>query len=102
MPISKSAKKALRSSQKKRIKNLRIKKAYKLVLKKLTKAKSKEQPILLSQAFSALDKAAKKKVIHPNKAARLKSRLSLKFKLVKPEKAKKSKTEIKRKKKTKK
>jgi ribosomal protein S20 len=30
----------------------------------------------LTAAFSALDKAAKVKVMHPNRAARLKSRLS--------------------------
>lgn len=41
----------------------------------------------LQAVFSALDKAAKVKLIHPNKSARLKSRLS-KLMLQKPAKKK--------------
>lgn len=46
-------------------------------LKKLIKkAKTTKSAKNLQAVFSALDKAAKVKLIHPNKAARLKSRLS--------------------------
>ncbi len=46
-------------------------------MKKLIKAaRNSQNPKALQAAFSALDKAAKVKLIHPNKAARLKSRLS--------------------------
>jgi len=40
-------------------------------------ARKKPTPTNLKKAFSALDRAAKKKIIHKGKAARLKSRLSL-------------------------
>jgi len=38
---------------------------------------------LLGQTFSALDKAAQKAVIHPNTAARYKSRLSARLRAMK-------------------
>ena len=72
MPIIKSAKKALRRDQRRAIVNKRIKEKIKEALKKARKTPTKKA---LTLAFSALDKAAKKKVIHKNKAARLKSRL---------------------------
>lgn len=80
MPITKSAKKALRQSERRRAINLRKKEAYKSVvgnIKKLVGAgKHKEAEKLLPQLYKALDKAAKTNVIKKNKAARLKSRLS--------------------------
>lgn len=79
MPKIKAAKKALRSSLKKGEHNLELKERYKLIAKKVTKATGKAQEKLISEYFSALDKAAKKHVIHKNKAARLKSRISLKL-----------------------
>lgn len=42
----------------------------------IKKARATKGAKALQAAFSALDKAAKVKLIHPNKAARLKSRLS--------------------------
>lgn len=73
MPIIQSAKKKQKQDRKKENINLAQKKemlsAIRVYRKKPTKA-------LLVKAFSALDKSAKKNVIHPNKAARLKSRLS--------------------------
>lgn len=72
MPIIKSAKKALRSSEKKRLANEKFKKELKEVLKK-TNSKN------LNLAYSKLDKAVKKHLMHRNKAARLKSRLAKKF-----------------------
>lgn len=49
--------------------------ALKSLIKKVRLSKSEKN---LQAVYSALDKAAKVKLIHPNKAARLKSRLSKK------------------------
>ena len=79
MPIIKSAKKALRVSiRRNEINDLtraKIKSAVKGVKigLKTTDANSVE---LLSKAYRELDLAAKKNVIHKNKASRLKSRLT--------------------------
>ncbi|HUW21274.1 MAG TPA: 30S ribosomal protein S20 [Candidatus Bathyarchaeia archaeon] len=73
MPITKSAKKALRRDRRKKLKNLLIRNKLKKVLKSTLK-----QPNLSIQADASriIDRAAKKGVIHKNKAARLKSRLT--------------------------
>lgn len=80
MPITKSAKKALRSSAKKRSVNDRNKKIIKESIKnieKLVKEKKKDEAKkLLPKAYSAIDKASKKGVIKKNNASRKKSRLS--------------------------
>ncbi len=80
MPITASAKKALRGSARKKAVNDRRKKTMKDSIKeieKLVKAKSvAEAKKLLSQAQAAIDKAAKKGVIKKNTAARKKARLS--------------------------
>lgn len=73
MPIIKSAKKKLRQDKKRTQQNLLVKKIVKTTI--LT-FKRKPTPSALAKVSSALDMAAKKKVIHANKAARLKSRLS--------------------------
>lgn len=73
MPIIKSAIKKLRQGEKKRARNLVTKGAIK---KLLDAFKKKPVPGAYSKLVSALDKAAKKNLIHKNKAARLKSRLS--------------------------
>ncbi len=73
MPIIKSAKKAVRSHERKRVMNQAPRKAYKSTVKSTRENFSVEN---LSAAFKALDKAAKRRVIHPNKASRLKSRLA--------------------------
>lgn len=80
MPITSSAKKALRSSKRKRLVNLANKetmnKSVKAV-KKLVVSKTKEgTKEALSLAYKALDKAAKKGVIKKNTASRKKSRLA--------------------------
>jgi small subunit ribosomal protein S20 len=72
MPLIQSAKKALRRDKKRTIVNLKIKNKMKIALKKAKKKTTKKN---LSLAYSAIDKALKKKIIHKNKAARLKSRL---------------------------
>lgn len=79
MPITKSAKKALRGSARKKAVNDRRKKVMKESVKgieKMVKTDKKEAKKNLSAAYSAIDKALKKGVIKKNTAARKKSRLS--------------------------
>ena len=83
MPITKSAKKALRQSRTKKKNNLVKKEKFKVTKKEILKLISLKKPDeakkKLSELYKALDKAAKTKVIHKNKAARLKSRVSKKI-----------------------
>jgi len=83
MPITKSAKKALRQNIRRRERNLERKTELKSVIKqykKLIVAGEKEKAKeFLSQVYKKLDKAAKVNLIKKNKAARLKSRLSKKL-----------------------
>lgn len=80
MPITRSAKKALRQSKRRTVRNLRRTDAYKKVLKQAERLigakKLKEAEALIPQAYQALDKAAKAGVLKPNAAARRKSRLT--------------------------
>lgn len=77
MPIIKSAIKKVRKDKVRTARNKKRELALKSAVKKARISKSSKD---LQAAFSALDKAAKVKLIHPNKAARLKSRLSKKTK----------------------
>lgn len=75
MPIIKSAKKKLRQDVKRTRLNKKYKNAYKNIVDKVRKTKpkeAKEKNKLLSQVYSTIDKAVKKKVIHKNKGNRLK------------------------------
>jgi len=103
MPVTLSAKKALRRDQHRAKINLKIRRQYKEALKKAKKSRTKKAFI---EACSSLDKAVKKKVIHRNKAARLKSRLTKLLKTAKqktkPRKKKKQTKKIKQAKQTKK
>ncbi len=80
MPNTKSAIKAARQNIKRRINNLKslegIRRTAKTVKKFVAAADKSEAHKALSAAFAALDKAAKKNVIHKNNANRHKSRLS--------------------------
>ena len=79
MPITQSAKKAIRGSLRKRAFNNSRKRAMKEIIKKIEKISKtdKESAMrMLSSAFAIIDKAAKKNVIKKNNAARKKSRLS--------------------------
>ena len=80
MPRRKSSLKKGRADKKKRLQNIRVKQELRKTLKKfqaLVSAKSiDEAKKLLRKVYSLLDKAAKKKVIHPNLANRKKSRLT--------------------------
>ena len=80
MPITTSAKKAIRVSKRKKIVNDRRTKAMKDAVKKIEKAvkagKKDEAVKMLPSAFAAVDKAAKRGVIKKNTAGHKKSRLS--------------------------
>jgi small subunit ribosomal protein S20 len=77
---TRSALKRIRSSEKKRQRNLRFRSTARTYVKKARKliaeqGRTKESEAAMRQAVSALDKAAQKGVIHTNNAARRKSRL---------------------------
>ncbi len=99
MPVTTSAKKALRRDQHRAKINIKIRRQYKEALKQAKKSMTKKAFI---EACSSLDKAVKKNVIHQNKAARLKSRLTKFLKTAKQKtKATKKKKPTKKKKTTK-
>lgn len=79
MPITSSAKKALRSSKRKRVFNLRRKNEAQSVIKEYKKLvsakKTDEAKKLIPKLQKAIDKAAKRGIIKKNTAARKKSRL---------------------------
>jgi ribosomal protein S20 len=79
MAITKGAKKAHRSSLRKRVFNTRRKSELTDVVKKVKKhigaGELKEATALMPAAYKAIDKAAKRGVIKPNTANRKKSRL---------------------------
>ncbi|NLA08138.1 MAG: 30S ribosomal protein S20 [Parcubacteria group bacterium] len=83
MPITKSAKKALRQSEKRRLINKKNNKIVKAEIKKLQKLidlnKINEAKEQLKIVYKKLDKAAKTNLIKDNKASRLKSRLTKKL-----------------------
>lgn len=79
MPITSSAKKAVRTSARRLSENLERKNAYKYALKMARKAvdgEAKDASALIVTAQSALDRAVKTKLLHRNTASRLLSRLS--------------------------
>ncbi len=80
MPITKSAKKALRGSQKKRgfnnAKKEQVTKAIKQLKKLVADKKIKEAQAFMPKVQKILDKSAKTGLIKSNKASRRKSRLS--------------------------
>lgn len=72
MPLLRSAKKALRSSRRKRSQNRKAENEMQISLKKIKKETA-------SVAYSKIDKAVKKGLIHKNKAAHMKSKIAKKF-----------------------
>ena len=78
MPITSSAKKALRQSAKRKIQNAKVKKATRLVVKQfrgLLAQKDKDgAKKLMPQLMKFLDKATKTGVLKKNTVSRLKSR----------------------------
>ena len=79
MPITKSAQKQVRVSEKKRVRNQPIRSQCKTSITKAEKlifsGRLDEAAAAVAEAVSTLDKAAEKGVIHANNAARRKSRL---------------------------
>ena len=79
MPITTSAKKALRAGARKRSYNLRTKAAIDLPMKKFKKLisekKVKEAQALMPAIYQTLDKGAKRNYIKAGAAARFKSRM---------------------------
>lgn len=73
MPIIKSAIKKLKQEKKHQTRNIATKRRYKEAVKAAHQTSSDKQ---LKRAYSTLDTAVKKKVLHRNKAARLKSQLA--------------------------
>ncbi|OGE64231.1 hypothetical protein A3J13_00530 [Candidatus Daviesbacteria bacterium RIFCSPLOWO2_02_FULL_36_8] len=73
MPIIQSAIKKVRKDKLRTARNKKREDNLKGLIKKVRTSKSE---VDLQAAFSALDKAAKVKLIHRKKASRLKSRLS--------------------------
>ena len=76
MPNIKSAKKRVLVNQTKNLQNKMQKSAFRTQLKALEADKSPEN---LEKAYSLVDKAAAKGLIHANCAARKKSRLAAEF-----------------------
>ena len=80
MPNTANAKKALRQNEKRRLRNRAARSALRTVLKKCrtlaTTGPKEESQETYRLACKKLDQAAAKNLIHKNKAARLKSRLS--------------------------
>lgn len=77
MPITKSAKKALRQNKTRRVRNVRKIVAYKATVKDFRKlvvaGKKDEAKKMLPKVYQTLDKAVKSGVIKKNKSSRLKS-----------------------------
>lgn len=78
MPIIKSAKKRVKTIRKATVRNKHTKRNLKTALRTFS-AKSTDKGH--REAQSAIDKALKKRIIHKNKAARLKRQASKKAKL---------------------
>lgn len=79
MPIIKSAKKRVKTANKAAVRNSKTKRSLKSAVKAFhsaVKGGSKKSTAALQKAQSEVDKAAKKNVIHKNKAARKKSQLA--------------------------
>lgn len=90
MPIIKSAIKKARQDERSRKHNRAIRDEYKIASKKVRKlAESgdiKKATEALKEAYSKIDKAAKRNVIHKNNASRRKSRLAAVFSKTKTDK----------------
>lgn len=96
MPLIKSAIKKLKQDKKRTLRNRGLKKRYKELTKQ---ALGEPTDKAVRAAVAAIDKAAKRRVIHKNKAARLKSRV-MRAKKVKPKSGEKKTGKAKPKKKS--
>jgi small subunit ribosomal protein S20 len=80
MPHTRSAKKNMRKNEARKLRNRTTKKIIKTQLKKFTDVAATGTPEQLRDEYNAtakkLDKAAAKRIVHPNAAARKKSQLA--------------------------
>ncbi|KAB2915899.1 MAG: 30S ribosomal protein S20 [Bacteroidota bacterium] len=77
MANHKSAQKRIRANAAKRLRNRYQAKSTRTVIKNIRKSKTRnEAASLLDKVYSMLDKLAKKNIIHKNKAANQKSKLT--------------------------
>jgi small subunit ribosomal protein S20 len=77
LPNVKSAEKRMRTNEIRAARNRAFRSKLRTALKGVRSATSREAgDVALREAASLLDRAARKRIIHPNKAARAKSRLS--------------------------
>jgi len=87
MPITQSAKKALRSSKRKRAFNIAKKESLNKVIKEIKKLvvekKTKEALALMPKVQKIIDKSVKTKLLKKNTGARRKSRISAMIKRAK-------------------
>ncbi|MEA4884922.1 MAG: 30S ribosomal protein S20 [Clostridia bacterium] len=82
MPNNKSAEKRVRTSRVRTLRNASVKSSVKTAIRRFHEALAQPEAGAsenqLNRAFSAIDRAAKKGVIHKNQAARRKSQLARK------------------------
>ncbi|HEU0016130.1 MAG TPA: 30S ribosomal protein S20 [Longimicrobium sp.] len=79
MPNVKSAEKRMRTNAVRAERNRQFRSKLRTALKKVRGAETSEvASAAFKEAATLLDRAARKRIIHPNKAARAKSRLSAK------------------------
>ena len=77
MPNIKSAKKRMELSRKARERNRAKRSEIRTVVKKVRQAGAADDALArLAEASAILDRAASKRLLHPNKVARLKSQLA--------------------------
>lgn len=80
MAHTKQAKKRIRTDEKRRLRNRVKSSAMKTVIKKVTQAVEAGDrdtaAATLPMAHKLIDKAGKSRIVHPNKASRMKSKLS--------------------------
>jgi len=77
VPIIKSAKKRLRQSEKRRVRNKSVRSRLRTGMRKLLATTSRDEAeALLPEMYAMLDRAAGKGVLHANTAARRKARLA--------------------------
>src|SRR5262245_17825101 len=79
MPHTRSAKKNLRKSEKRRLRNRAVKRTVKTHVKRFLEALDGPVDVAqkeYNQAAKKLDKAAAKRIVHPNLAARKKSQMA--------------------------
>lgn len=88
MPVTKTAKRALRSSKNKAFVNFDIRKKLEIAIRDAKKSKSLEE---IKKAISLSDRAVKKNVIHKNKSSRIKKSLSKLVTFKKKQSSKKNK-----------